>query len=51
MTKCLLIETAPVKSMRDNHHIEQLTEDTQGFGLKKREKNHNCLRIGSNAVN
>ena len=38
MTKCLLVKTAPVKGVRDNHHIEQLTEHTQEFGLKKKEK-------------
>ena len=46
MTECFLIETAPVKGMRDNHHIEQLTEHTQEFGLKERGKNDNSLRIG-----
>ena len=53
MTKCLPVETALVKSMRDNHHIEQFTEHTQQFGLKERKekrKKDNSLRIGPNAV-
>ena len=51
MTKCLLVETAPVKGMRDNHQIEQFTEHTEELGLKERKKkNDNSLRIRSNAV-
>ena len=40
MTKYALVETAPVKSVRDNDHIEQFTEHrpTQEFGLKERKK-------------
>ena len=30
MTKYLLVETAPVKSMRDNHHIEKIEQAMAG---------------------
>ena len=51
VTKCLLVETDPVKNMHDNRHIEQFTEyrPTPEFG-KKKEKKKNNNSLGSNQM-